>query len=174
MNTQPNTITPLLSSLVPVNLLKEALDLLPTYGKAGTDLGCVNWRDAFQITVQWNNNSCLECYVEFQRSSDRNAILKAAFDRFAPGGTKPMLRDTYTIWERPEYVFHAPELISVNDIVAICIERGVEVTVLYVQESPKARPVFDVMGIPLVPGEMGKEWINGEFHPYSRHKDKCL
>lgn len=45
--------------------------------------------------------------------------------------------------------------------------KGYAYTVLYVQACAGVRPVFATLGIPLLPGEMGKEWVGGEFISYA-------
>ena len=61
-----------------------------------------------------------------------------------------------------------------NEVADIAESLGYEFSVLYVQECIGARPAFETLGIPLVPGEMGKEWIGGEFVPYSCPMGACL
>ncbi len=38
----------------------------------------------------------------------------------------------------------------------------------------RCSPVFATLGIPLVPGEMGKEWVGGEFISYAVRRPESV
>ncbi|MEX6780386.1 hypothetical protein [Pseudomonas aeruginosa] len=154
--------------MVPVELLKTAVEQLPKWNvSAVTRLTSVNWRQGYQIKMHWYDGAAFICYLDFKRDYNaREAVLKRAFEQFADDGAKPRTIDGHG-WTKLDYEFRSGSFISVNEIAQIAQSMGYDFTVLYVQESISSRPIFSVMGIPLVPGEMGKEWVDGEFVPYS-------
>lgn len=169
------TNTPAQLPLVAPELLLAAIDALPKWDKVNVSkVTWVNWRQGFQIKMGWHSGAALQCYVDFGRDSvARDCVLARAFHAYAPTGQQPGIIDGHG-WTKLNYTFHSKNFISVNEVAAIATEMGYEFTVIYVQEDISARPVFDLMGIPLVPGEMGKEWVNGQFVAYSRTGYQCL
>lgn len=160
-------VTDLVDTLVPESLLIAATEQLSRYAKNYvTYVSWVNWRQGFQIVMSWHGNPSLRCYVCFETHSDRQAVFKQVFEEFAAAGQKPKTIDGHG-WSAPDYTLYSGDFISVNAVARAAAAQGVNFTVIYNQESVSARPLFGVMGIPLVPGEMGKEWVNGEFIPYS-------
>lgn len=158
--------------MVREELLMSAIGQLdhwwPNSVEINTGVTWVNWRNgSFQVKMLWKRNPTFSCYLDFGKNvSAREAVLKAVFDRFALEGQKPYLERGHG-WSKYDYSLDSGEFISVNKVAEIATELGFEFTVLYVQGSISCRHIFDTMGIPLVPGEMGKEWIGGEFAPYS-------
>ncbi|HDS0960469.1 TPA: hypothetical protein QDZ28_004222 [Pseudomonas putida] len=160
LNTLPN--------LVPAELLKAATDQLNKWNpNAVTRLSWVNWRQGYQIKMGWYDGAALNCYLDFKKNSaGRDAVLKHLFNLHAGPGKKPSVINGHG-WSKLCHEFSTGEFLSVNEVAEVAKSLGCEFTVIYVQTCVSARPVFEVMGIPLVPGEMGKEWIDGEFVPYS-------
>ncbi|MBI6727123.1 hypothetical protein YA0089_26275 [Pseudomonas viridiflava] len=158
--------------MVREELLLSAVEQLESWraDKLGMDTGItwVNWRNgSFQVKMLWRRNPTFVCFLDFGKNfSARDSVLKAVFTRFAVDGQKPYLERGHG-WSKMDYSLDASMFISVNQVAEIATELGVDFSVLYVQESISSRHIFDTLGIPLVPGEMGKEWIGGEFIPYS-------
>jgi len=154
--------------MVPFELLKAAVEQLPKWNPtAVTRLTSVNWRQGYQIKISWYGGASFNCYLDFKRDHlARESVLKRAFGLYAEAGVKPRKVEGHG-WSMLDYEFGSDTFISVNEIADLAQSMGFEFTVLYVQSCVSSRPVFSVMGIPLVPGEMGKEWIDGEFVPYS-------
>lgn len=161
--------------MVPVELLKAAVEQLPKWDEtAVTRLTTVDWRQGYQIKMHWYGGASFLCFIDFKRDRNaREAVLKRAFELHAGAGAKPRSIDGHG-WSMLDYEFRSMTFISVNEVAEIAQSMGYEFTVLYVQESVCSRPVFSVMGIPLVPGETGKEWLAGEFVPYSTPAGKNL
>ncbi|MFL1449236.1 hypothetical protein ACI77O_12645 [Pseudomonas tritici] len=160
--------------MVPAELLQKAVDMLPKYSKKTTYITWVNWRQGYQVKMGWFSGSALECYLDFKGNrAARDSVLKAVFEKYSPSGRKPGTIDGHG-WSAADYTLHGETFVSVNDVADIATDLGLEFSVLYVQESITARPVFGAMGIPLVPGEMGKVWVDGKFLPYTRTVDACL
>ena len=164
------------SALVSTDSIKNALSTLKDYSKVPiTEVHGVCWRqDASQVKVEWNRNSSLAVYINVMASENfasprcaRNELLKKAFSKFMPVGTKPYHRVSQG-YNELEYNFDYKGFISVEELLVIADELGLKYSVIYAQESICARPAFDLLGIPLNAGEMGKEWINGIYHPYTR------
>lgn len=154
--------------MVPIDLLKSAIEQLPKWNpESVTRLTWVNWRKGYQIKIHWYGDASFICYLDFKQDRlARDAVLKRAFEVHAGAGMKPLLIRGHG-WTELDYEFQSDTFISVNEIAEIAQDMGYDFTVLYVQECIGSRPVFQLMGIPLVPGEMGKEWISGAFVPYS-------
>ncbi|WP_116892955.1 hypothetical protein [Pseudomonas savastanoi] len=154
--------------MVPVELLKAAIDQLPKWNlKVTSSLTWVNWRQGFQIKMGWYDGASLLCYLDFKdNQTARDSVLRRVFEIHADAGQKPRLVNGHG-WSRYEYELRTTKFISVNEVAEIAQSMGYEFNVLYVQECIGARPVFDTMEIPLIPGEMGKEWVGGGFIPYS-------
>lgn len=163
-----------IESLVSADVLQGAVNKLKMYGKWKLSrVSYVNWRNGYQIKVSWKDSGALECFLDFGKNhAGRNRVLRAAHSFYAPKDYEPVLG--YTPSEEDRFGFESNAFISVNDIAALALGMGEPFTVLYVQSSISARPLFADMGIGLVPGEMGKEWIDGEFVGYSCETGKCL
>lgn len=167
--------------LVDTEKLVNAITTLKTYGhKNGTYLNWVNWRSGAQVKMTWNGISSFSVYFDMRTNdlytsvhSARDALLEKAFKTFMPEGAKPRIEYGHG-WTKARHEFWSNDFISANQIAELANELGLCFTVIYVQECIDARPAFDILGIPLVPGEMGKEWIDGEYHPYSCPTGKCL
>lgn len=161
--------------MVPVELLRSAIEQLPKWSpKVTTAVTWVNWRQGFQIKMSWFGSSSFVCYLDFKKNKGaRAAVLKTVFDKFAVTGQKPGVIDGHG-WTAMDFSLHSSAFISVNDVAAMATEMGYDFSILYVQEDISSRSIFTLMGIPLVPGEMGKEWINGQFLSYSRPVGMCL
>lgn len=162
--------------------LRTALASLTEAGQPfHTQISWVNWREGAQIKIGWNRTFSLFVYIDIRESGSygsvyaaRNALLERAFKHYMPEGSEPQVRDRYTRYASLDYQFTQPGFISPNEIVSIAEEMGIGFSVLYIQECVSARSAFNLLGIPLDPGEMGKEWINGEYLPYSCPIGKCL
>ena len=161
--------------MVPAELLQQAVDQLPKWNpNTVTRATWVNWRDGFQIKINWYDGAALVCYLDFKKDVlARDAVLKRVFEAHAATGQKPKTINGHG-WSALDYTFSTGQFISANEVAELVNEMGFECSVIYVQESVSARPVFAFMGIPLMAGEMGKEWVGGEFIPYSRAIGKCL
>jgi hypothetical protein len=161
--------------MIDAELLHSSLDLLKKWAPTrATSLYWVNWREGFQIKMKWYGIESLACYLDFGKNSGaREAVMKRTFDIYAAPGEKPSIIDGHG-WTRPDYSLHSGEFISVNTVADLAQEMGYTFTVLYVQECIDGREVFTKMGIPLNPGESGKEWIDGKFVPYSKPSGKNL
>ncbi len=161
--------------MVPIELLKRAIDQLPKWNPNTTSrLTWVNWRQGFQIKMSWYGQASLVCFLDFKKNVQaRDAVLKQIFSKHADPGKKPVTIAGHG-WTALDHSLRSNEFISVNEVAEIAESMGFEFTVLYVQECSAARPAFDTMGIPLVPGEMGKEWVEGTFVPYSCPSGQCL
>lgn len=161
--------------MVPVELLQSAIDQLDKWSpKVVTSTSWVNWRQGFQIKLRWYGCASFACYLDFKKNvSARDAVLKRVFELHAQVGQKPRKVDGHG-WMAYDYELRSSEFISVNEVAEIAASLGYEFSVIYVQESISARPAFGTMGIPLVPGEMGKEWIGSAFVPYSCPMGACL
>ena len=153
--------------MVPVEQLKAAVEQLPKWSPQITSqVGWVNWRRGFQIKALWYGNCSLLCYLDFKDRVARDDTLATAFRRFAAPGARPRKSDGHG-WSCLDYSFQSDQFVSINELAEIADAKGYAYTVLYVQECVGARPVFATLGIPLVPGEMGKEWVGGEFISYA-------
>lgn len=160
--------------MVPAESLEKAVNLLNKYSKKATRITFVNWRGSYQVKMGWYGGAALECFLDFQGDkAARDAVLKAVFEKHAAPGGEPATIDGHG-WSFSDYTLIAEPFISLNEVAGIAEQMGFQFSVLYVQEDISARPVFEVMGIPLVPGEMGKEWKGGQFHSYTRSVDACL
>lgn len=161
--------------MVPSELLRKAIDQLDKWNPAvATNVSWVNWRKGYQVKMNWYDGAGLACFLDFgTNSAARDAVLQAVFKRFSPEGCKPKIIDGHG-WRAHDYSVRSKEFICLNDVVEIATAAGFQFTVLYVQECVSARPAFETMGIPLVPGEMGKEWVGGAFVPYSCPIDQNL
>lgn len=157
-----------LPNLVPAELLKSAIDQLSKWDlTATTRLSWVNWRQGYQIKMAWYGGSALNCYLDFKANmTARDAVLRRLFKLHAAPGKKPTVINGHG-WTTLCHEFSTVEFLSVNEVAAVAKSLGHEFTILYVQTCVSARPTFDQLGIPLVPGEMGKEWINGAFVSYA-------
>lgn len=168
------TVAGNVKGLVDSQLFCAALDELKCYGKKGTSVDWVNWRKGqYQIKVCWNGNCGLACYLNFFSSADRDAVHAELFKRYADPGTKPYLEEGHG-WTKLRHSFFTQSLLSINELAEVAHEMGRKFTIIYVQECVEFRYLFTIMGIPLVPGEMGKEWIDGIMHPYSCETGKNL
>lgn len=163
-----------IESLVHADVLQGAVNKLKGYGQYKISrVSCVNWRGGYQIKVSWKGGVGLECYLDFGKNhAGRSRVLRAAHSFHAPKDYKPVLG--YVPLDEDRFAFESNAFISINDIATLALDMGEPFTVLYVQSSISARPLFADMGIGLVPGEMGKEWIDGEFVGYRCETGKCL
>lgn len=153
--------------MVPVEQLKAAVEQLPKWSpQIASRVGWVNWRKGFQVKAHWYGNCALRCYLDFNDPFARDDILATAFKRFAAPHARLRVIDGHG-WSCPDYSFQSDHFVSINELAEIADAKGYAYTVLYVQECIGARPVFETLGIPLVPDEMGKEWVGGEFISYS-------
>lgn len=161
--------------MVPVELLKSAIEELDKWSpKVVTRTSWVNWRQGFQVKMRWYGSATFACYLDFHKNvAGRDAVLKRVFELHSVTGQKPRKIDGHG-WTAYDYELSCGEFISVNEVAEIASSMGYEFSIIYVQESISARPAFDTMGIPLVPGEMGKEWVGGAFVPYSCPMGACL
>lgn len=161
--------------MVPIEHLKTAIDQLDKWNpKVATSTTWVNWRQGFQIKMLWFGCASFACYLDFKKNmAARDAVLKCVFEKHAVAGQKPSKIDGHG-WTAYDYSLHSSEFISVNEVADIAVAMGFVFSVIYVQECISARPAFDTLGIPLVPGEMGKEWLDGAFVPYSCPSGACL
>ena len=161
--------------MVPIDKLKTAIDQLDKWSpKVATSVAWVNWRQGYQIKLLWFGCASFACYLDFKKDrAARDLVLKRVFEKHAVTGQKPSKIDGHG-WAAYDYSLRCGEFISVNEVADIAESLGYEFSVLYVQECIGARPAFETLGIPLVPGEMGKEWIGGEFVPYSCPMGACL
>ncbi|NMZ66910.1 hypothetical protein HBN99_21555 [Pseudomonas oryzihabitans] len=149
--------------MVPVEQLKAAVEQLPKWSPQITSrISWVNWRQGFQIKAHWYGNCSLLCYLDFKDSVARDDTLATAFKRFAAPGARPRVIHGHG-WSCLDYSFPSDHFVSINELAEIVDAKGYAYTVLYVQECVGARPLFEILGIPLVPGEMGKEWVGGKF-----------
>ncbi len=155
--------------MVTADLLRSAIDQLEKWSpRVVSTLTWVNWRRGYQVKISWHGNATFACYLDFGKNCQaRDAVLKCAFEAFAVAGDKPRVIDGHG-WKAMDYSLQSNSFISSNDVAAMAKEMGLECSILYVQECVASRPIFITLGIPLVPGEMGKEWVNGEFVPYAR------
>jgi hypothetical protein len=160
--------------MITAETLRTAIDQLDKWSpEIATSLSWVNWRKGFQIKMTWFGGAAFACYLDFgKNAAARDAVLKRVFSGVAPG-EEPKVIDGHG-WSCLDYSVGSKSFISVNEVAAVASSMGFEFKVLYVQESISARPVFHTMGIPLIPGETGKEWVNGEFISYSCPPDQCL
>lgn len=154
--------------MVPVVAFKQAIDQLPIWrNNIGTRVTWVNWRNGNQIKMGWSDNASFHCYIDFGKDgAARMSTMKAAFERFSEAGDKPSVKQGHG-WSELDYSFHTKQFVSINEVVELAQGLGLPFTVIYCQSCIDSRPIFETMGIPLVPGEMGKEWIDGEFIPYA-------
>ena len=154
--------------MVPVDVLRSAIDTLESWNDQPlSSVGWVNWRKGYQVKLLWKGNPTFICYLDFGSSmAARDTVLKHAFDRYAPAGMKPR-KEVGHGWTRLDHSMRIDAFISVQDLAAIADELGFVYTILYVQNTSDARPLFDALGIPLVPGESGKEWTGSEFISYA-------
>ena len=161
--------------MVPENLFRAAVDQLPQWRNSKlSHVGWVNWRDGYQIQMKWKGYETFSCYLDFGRNkSARAAVITRLFELHAPAGQKPSVIDGHG-WQALDHTFFTNEFLSVNAVAALATEMGFEFTVLYVQESISSRPIFDTMGIPLVPGETGKEWTGSELISYAKPMNRYL
>lgn len=155
--------------------LREAIEQLPVWRNGhGTSITWVNWRNGYQIKMGWNDSASFHCYIDFGKDyAARESILAAAFACFSDAGDKPTVEHGHG-WSKLDHSFHTKQFISVNEVAELAQAKGITFSIIYCQSCIGSRPIFETMGIPLVPGEMGKEWINGEFIPYSCPSGKCL
>lgn len=155
--------------MVPISALKSGIDQLKVWHETdiGTRVSWVNWRDGFQLKMGWNGSASFHCYLDFGKNVDaRKSAMKAAFERFAELGTKPRVEEGHG-WSQLDYSFKTQQFVSVNEVAELAKDLGLEFTIIYCQTCIASRPIFETMGIPLVPGETGKEWVDGELIPYS-------
>lgn len=161
--------------MVPAALLRNAIDQLDKWSPdLGANITWVNWRQGFQVKMSWYGAAAFACYLDFGRDRvARDSVLKAVFERFAPAGQKPRVEKGHG-WTALDFSLRSKKYICLNDVIEIARSMGHQFTVIYVQECISSRPIFETMGIALVPGEMGKELINGEFVSYSTPLGMCL
>jgi hypothetical protein len=161
--------------MVPVDVLRSAIDQLEAWHAPRlSTIGWVNWRKGYQVKLLWKSNPTFICYLDFgTNSAAREAVMKRAFERFAPAGTKPK-KEIGHGWTRLDYSLRTDDFVSVQDLAEIADELGFQYTILYVQNTSGARPLFETLGIPLVPGESGKEWTGSEFIGYTTPRGQNL
>jgi hypothetical protein len=155
--------------MVPISDLKAGIDLLKVWHTAdmGTRVSWVNWRDGYQLKMGWNGSAAFNCYLDFGKAfASRQSAMKAAFERFAEPGTKPRVEQGHG-WTELDHSFKTKQFVSVNEVAELAKDLGLEFTIIYCQTCSGSRHIFETMGIALVPGEVGKELVNGELIPYS-------
>lgn len=163
-----------LNAMINSGRLLKAIGEMKVYNKTGTSVRWVNWRESeYQIKVTWNGNCSLHCYLNFFSAAERDAVHEEAFNVHAMAGEKPYLEKGHGR-VKLRHDFFTTKVVTVNQLAAIADEMGIQYTVIYKQECIEARPLFQTLGIPLVPGEMGKELINGVMKSYSCDVFKCL
>lgn len=175
-----------MQSLVPADKLLQAIESLPAWPRDRTEmrtsLSWVNWRSSkgAQIKLSWRGCSSFLVFIDVldsegygNRYRAREALLEAAFKQFADEGAKPRLEHGHG-WTAYRWDFTAKRFVTPQDITAIAEKMGIHVGALYVQECISGRHAFDILGIPLVPGENGKEFVGGEWISYSTPLGKCL
>lgn len=171
---ESNSTLHTLRGIPSADLFRDAVSKIKIYRKAGTSVNWVNWRqNQFQIKVSWNNNGSLSCYLNFFSAADRDHVHAELFERYAKPGTTPYRQEGHG-WTKLRHDFGTDDVITINELAQVADEAFIRYTVIYAQEDISVRPLFDLMGIPLVPGEMGKELIDGVMTPYSREVGKCL
>lgn len=163
--------------MVPAHVFTDAIKKLPEWDNNPnrfSSVDTVDWRSGFQIVMMWRGNATFQCYLDFGKDhAARDAVMRAAFEQHAPAGKKPK-RIACHGYSCLEHEFDSPEILTVNQIAEIAEGLGYKFTVLYVQSCSASRPLFDDLGIPLSIGEMGKEWKDGAFIPYSTPMGKNL
>lgn len=168
---QTPTETP---NMVPKKVFNRIIQSIEPWNGVNTEINWVNWRkDQYQIKTQWSGRETLVCYLNFFSQSERDAVHAEIFKRYSRKDQKPYLQQGHG-WSKYRHDLVCKRLITINELSAVANEMGIKHTVIYVQENISARPLFDEMGISLIPGEMGKELIDGVMHPYSRDVNRCL
>lgn len=145
--------------------------------KDTTHFTWVNWRTAYggQVAVSWGNTgSSFRVYFDFpeHHRPARDDALRVLFSKYAPKHLKAGLIEGHG-WTKEEHTFTADRIVGIWEIYQVVKRYGCT-SIIYVQESVSARWVFDKLGIPLVPGESGKEWVKGKFIPYATPQGKCI
>lgn len=165
---------PALRPLIDPLVLKSTTDaLIPSWCKSpSTSVHWVDWRaESVQIKFEWNDTESLCVYVNFpaetkaQSQSNRNRVLKALFERHAPVGKKPYQDN----WGHYRYEFSTPQFITPNDAVALANELGIACTVIYTSltmERVQFDSIMQNLGLDVIIGETGKEWMDGAYHAY--------
>lgn len=176
--TDTKALTTELKEIVPEPMFTEALNHLCDARKyvcnKETSVTWVNWREKeFQIKVSWHGSLGLMCYLNFFSISERDCALKALFNVYAKSGEKPFIEQGHG-WTKARYGFVSNDTLTINALANKVAELGYHFTIIYNQEYISARSAFDVMGIPLVPGERGKELIDGIMKPYYARPGKNL
>ncbi|TNC80796.1 MAG: hypothetical protein C9356_11780 [Oleiphilus sp.] len=135
----------------------------------------VNWRkNTTQIKLSWNDSEAFEVYVDFkadtkaQSGRNRDEVLKKLFKLFAPPGKEPF-RDR---WGHLNYHFCTARFITPNHVGEIADALGYEYTVIYRVYGDQ--DYMKAIGLPIVAGETGKEWIKGKYHSYAPERGKNL
>jgi hypothetical protein len=170
----PSQVIPSSTGMVKKSLFMAAIGELTSFGEQGTSVKWVNWRkDEYQIVLEWNNAPSFACYLSIKSATDRDALHKKLFELFANKDQKPFHQEGHG-WSKMRYDFWSSNVISINKIADIADGMGLVYTIIYAQESISARNVFNTMQIGLVPGESGKELIQGTYSPYARETGKCL
>lgn len=166
------SITP--QDLVPDAKLFQALAHLPSYRWIGTEMSWANWRNSWQIIVSWNDGQALRCYVCFNTRAERDSTLQAAAHKWAQLATKVDLGGMQHPDDPPVCRIRLPAVSNIHELVDLAHQQGSSVSVIYKQECISARAAFDMMGIPLVPGECGKELTAQGYISYHAPAGQCL
>lgn len=152
--------------MIPDSTLRAAIDKLPKYkNSANTYVSWIGLGQSCLIKISWfSRESALCCYIDFKNNqNERDAVLKAAFLKFAKGSSEAF-HDTKV---GVTYSFSSNEVLTPNDIIELAKTKDIGFTLIYAQEDISARPLFEDLGIPLIPGETGKEWVKGDYLSYS-------
>lgn len=157
-----------MKSLVAPDLLEAIQNKnIPSWCKAPlTSVHYVNWRkESVQIKFGFNDSEALEVYVDFkaptlsQSIQNRDRVLKTLFSRHSPKEKPFEDRFGYIDWS-----FIKRGFVSPNEAVEIAQSLGLEVSVIY--KSTSKREMLADIGLPIVAGETGKEWIDGNYQSY--------
>jgi hypothetical protein len=134
----------------------------------------VDWRqDSVQIKMNWNEISSFEVYIDFKAENktvsrhNRDHILQVLFNHYCPDKKPSRNR-----WEELEYTFMTDSFVSPNKVAEVADNLGYEYTIIY--KTDGSRDFMEKIGLPIVPGETGKEWINGVYNSYSPRGGKNL
>lgn len=140
-----------------------------------TRVGWVNWRkESVQIQFVYNDACDFAIYVDFkaktfqESANNRDSVLEELFKRFAPAGAKPYVCG----WGYERHSFIAEGFVSVMRAVELAEALGFPYTVIYTTNGSRER--MAQIGLPIVAGETGKEWIDGFCHSYKPEFGKNL
>ncbi|EKY4113681.1 TPA: hypothetical protein ACGW3M_000979 [Pseudomonas aeruginosa] len=160
--------------MIAPEVLRKAVDALQHFrGSSATRLTEVDWRDGHQIKVSWYGNDSLACYLDFGKDrAKRRAVMAACYRLFGGFDREPEVLPRSGGVVDADFTTLSREFISINEVADLAASMGGQFSVLYVQDCN--RSVFDLLGMQLQPGELGVEWLNGQFIPYTCQPGKCL